>query len=104
MENLSSLSPAILRPPTLLMFSEVHVMRLVLLRQFFRHESLAYTPDEIHLGVRGAERQPRFKNQKHAAIEKKTSSDQAQHDRNPTIARAGNRHQPDGHAGSHKHA
>src|SRR6266516_2234948 len=85
------------------MFPEMNKVWLVLLEQLRRHVALANAPEEIHLGVRGAERQSRFKNQKYAAIEQETSSNQTQHHGNPTVARAGNCDQADGHAGSYKH-
>jgi hypothetical protein len=38
----------------------MHKMRFVLFDQFWRGDSRALTPNEIHLRVNGAERQPRF--------------------------------------------
>src|SRR5438552_1113560 len=79
-------------------------MRLVLLSQFFWHQAFAGAPDEIHFRVRGAERQPRLKNQEHAAVKKKESTDESHRHRNPRDAPAEKCDHADRHAGSHEHA
>ncbi len=79
-------------------------MRLVLLGQFLGHEAFGRPPDEIHFGVRGAQRQARFENQKHAAIEKKARADQTRSHWHPRAARARKCDHADGHAGRHEHS
>lgn len=49
-------------------FTEMYVMGLVLLNQFLRHYSLGRAPDEIHLGVGGAQSQAGFEYEQHAAV------------------------------------
>src|SRR5438874_2543091 len=84
--------------------SEMDVVRLVLLDQFRRHQTFAGAPDEIHFGVRGAERQTRFENQQHAAVKEKQRANQSQHHRDKGPSRAEKRHDTDGHAGGHEDA
>ena len=84
--------------------SEMDVVRLVLLDQFRRHQTFAGAPDEIHFGVRGAERQTRLENQQHAAIKKKERANQPQDDRDKGPSHAEKRHHADRHAGGHEYA
>src|SRR5258708_17474931 len=77
-------------------------MRLVLLGQFLRDEPFGRSPDEVHFGVRGAERQARLENQKHAAIEKKERADQTRRYWNPRAARARKGDHADSHAGRYE--
>src|SRR5215468_9297989 len=70
-------------------FSEMDVMRLVLLDQLLRHYPLGRTPNEIHFRVGGAQREPRFEYKKHAAVQKKKSADQSHRHRQPRAATGG---------------
>ena len=79
-------------------------VRLMLLSQFFRHQAFAGAPDEIHFRVRGAERQPRLKNQEHAAVEKKEGADQTHRHRDPGAASTEKRNYTDGHTRRHEHS
>ena len=47
-------------------------MRFVLFNQILRRDPRALPPNEIHLRVNGAEREPRFEDQQDAAIKQKT--------------------------------
>ncbi len=60
----------------------MNVVCFVLLDQFRRHQAFAGAPYEIHFRVRGAERQTRFEDQQHAAIEEKERANQTQRHRN----------------------
>jgi len=44
-------------------------------------------PGEIHLSMDGAEGQPRFENQQHAAVKKKTRTSQANYHRQQVVMR-----------------
>ena len=75
-------------------------MRLVMFDQLFGYQPLTGAPDEIHLGVRRTQRQPRFEDQKHAAVKEEDRTDQPQHDRNPTKARSRKGHDANGNTRS----
>src|SRR5437870_5627966 len=89
---------------SLVLFSKMYVVRFVLLDQFARHKPLAGAPDEIHLGVRGAQRQSCLEDQEHAAIKKEEGADQTHDHWNPGAASAEKRNHTDGHAGRHEHS
>ena len=57
-----------LRSNLINLLSKMHVMRLVLLYQFLRHNPFGDAPNEIHLGVRRAQREPRFEDEQRAAV------------------------------------
>ena len=82
----------------------MYVVRFVLLDQFARHKPLAGAPDEIHLGVRGAQRQSRLEDQKHAAVEKKEGADQTHRYGDPCAASTEKRNHTDGHTRRHEHS
>src|SRR2546426_11480525 len=77
---------------------KMNVMRLMLLNQFFWHDSCGDAPDEIHLGVRRAQRQPRFKNEQRAAVQEEQPADQSHRDRHPRGASTEESDDTDGHA------
>src|SRR5438552_16798400 len=89
---------------SLVLFSKMYEVRFVLPDQFARHKPLDGAPEEIHLGVRGAQCHSRLEDQEHAAIEKKEGADQTHGHRNPCAASAEKRNHADGHAGGHEHS
>jgi hypothetical protein len=54
------------------MTAKVHEVRFVMFHQIRWSNSGRLAPDKIHLRVDRAEREPRFENQQHAAVKKKT--------------------------------
>src|SRR5437762_6753789 len=90
---------ALLFPP------KVYKMRLVAFDDLSRRDSLRNFPNEIHLRMDSAERQPRLKNQEHAAIKKKERADQAKDYRQQRITkRTDNGDYANSHTGGHKRA
>jgi hypothetical protein len=53
----------------------MHKVRLVLFHDIRRRCAFGLSPNEIHLYMDRAQCEPRFKNQKHAAIRKKQGAD-----------------------------
>jgi hypothetical protein len=60
-------------------------MRFVVFHHIRGSDSRRLAPGEIHLSVYGAERQPRFENQQHAAVKKKTCSSQTNYHRHQVV-------------------
>lgn len=65
---------------------------------------LSLASDVIHLRMNGAERQPRFKYEKHAAVKEQACSRRYQVSRHDSVARlVGEGHDANRHACGHKH-
>src|SRR5512132_711773 len=88
------------------MTAKVYKMRFVVFHHICRSDSGRLPPGEIHFSMYGAKRQPRFENQQHAAVKKKTRTSQPNyHGHQVVMWTAGyDGHHPDGHAGGYKHA
>src|SRR4051812_18621379 len=72
----------------ILALPKMNVMCFVLLNQFFWYHALGDAPDEIHLGVRCPQPQPRLKNEQRPAVQKKEPADQSHRHWHPCAARA----------------
>lgn len=66
--------------------SEVNKVRLVLFHDLHGCGSFRLPPDEIHLGMNGAEREARFENQQDTAVKKKAGTGKPKSHRDQIVA------------------